>query len=275
MITTVQSYSLNNRDVAVDLRNIPELSGGSNSFLSTLVEGVVPPPSFYGAGKPLTDRISSLAATAKTLQLAKDYRTRIILFSLLETAFLVVVAAAAITSFLSGGVIGGFLAFAAAFIYIIFSIAIGTIARERIDNFEGRIDGRPLPPKTLRRFILFIVGGALVLPPYEAITRKARLTKVLPLQEASIKTALDDIRAKNSGILPKAYEFFRDNSVKLDKELDVRIRDIKTSLTILGMLPAKTPGGENELKFRVDLYKKAKKELQDVRDFYKQFDPAV
>lgn len=276
MITTVQSYQLNNKTVVIDLAKIPELSSPSKSVFRSLGANL---PEALRTAAPLADRVRSIDETAQMLQEAKNNSTKNKVIAFLKTALVVALVAGVITACVFGGVIGiiagsilGYLA------YTFLTVFLYCDSGGKIKNLEMRLPNYSNPwyfPENDTydpRALIPLLGGGMIMPLFEAYTRESRLERVLKQQIASVNETLSKYRDQNNQILPLAYQFSKDQSSELLNGLSRKIEQLEKSFASMKQLSERSEAGENELRARILAHQNAHNELSAVAEFYRQFD---
>jgi hypothetical protein len=274
-ISTVQTFQINSKTIRIDLAQVPEISEASRRLLAILRdEGL---PSAICTAAPLKKRISALAETERMLQEATDKNFRNKLFAVLKTALVVVLIYEAVAFSVDGGtlaVLGG--AGPAEVLYCFLTCYLYHKAKKKITRIEERLPN--YSPQWCFKYDVIVpivapvLGGGLVLPLYEAITKKARLEKVLERQKEILNAEFSSYKEHNIELLPLAYRFYRTHSFHLLKELDLVIDKFTKKLVEMVNLPNKSAARENDLRFQLADYHMAREELIAVMRFYNQIE---
>ncbi|MES2273282.1 MAG: hypothetical protein V4487_03740, partial [Chlamydiota bacterium] len=232
-----------------------------------------------GMDAPLVERIHSMEETAQLLKETKENSTRDKVIAFLKTAAVVVLVVGIIMACIFGGKIGIALGCVLGIIsYLMLTVWFYCSATENIANIEKRLPDYKRPwynpdmhPHDLRAFFPPL-GGALVLPLFEAYTRESRLTRILKEQQEGIAATFSEYQEENNRILPNAYQFYKNESQKWIDQLNYKIEQSQKSLFDIEQVPERSVAGENDLKGRIAAFQKAIDDLKGVIGFYRQFD---
>lgn len=262
MISTIQTYQLNNKQVEVDLTRVPEFSSASKNILTSLFKTASLPSLRTPQDGLLINEIKTMENTMEMLQQTKENGTFQKARALLKTAFVVAMVAVLILCCLSGGPLGFPIGM------LIASVLFSSCSLEMISDIE-KTSPEYLNSSFYRHRILYALFSLTGLMPLcEAYTREARLTRVLNEQQNSISNTLSQYKDHNEQVLPLAYRFYRDQTTEAMNELNHRIERIKE--TNLSDMPAECLDLKES---RLHEFYHARHELACVAEFYKQFDP--
>ncbi|MES2272911.1 MAG: hypothetical protein V4487_01820 [Chlamydiota bacterium] len=288
MSSIIQEYPINNKIISFDLtKPAVELSGASSVILENI--GFTPPPEFRTTtarivyGYPLRTRLEQIEETAQMLKETKEHGTRDRAIAFLKTALVVAVVAGAVLACAFGGGVGIALGIVLGiFAYMAVTANLYFEANEMIQLIEGedaprhsywpaRTGDQEIDPK----LILALFGGGLIMPLYEHFTRESRLEGVLKQRQEAVQTQLSQWKEENSKTLAIAYDFYKNRSGDATHRLSQKTEECEKSLAQMEQLPERSPAGEEDLRSRLDICKKAEVELALVLKFYQQlFDGA-
>lgn len=274
MSLTVQSFTYNQKTSLVDLSKVPELSSKSREELKkidSLRELTLPLP--LRSGKNLQNRISRIREVMNMLERANDNRCRNTLIALIKSV--IVTASLAFTiKFATTGDDKDFWMIALGIVcYIYFATSFYHTAKKKIERVEEKRLNHP-PHNDLwidRVFPIAIpsfLGMGIILPLYEALTKRQRLNSVLSQLQEEIRTDFKAFMQENSSRLVQAFYFYRNHSELLLQELDRTIQSCTQELT-------QNPSNlsyANDLRGVIDSYHELRNELSRVIRFYKRIE---
>lgn len=246
---------------SIDPHTIEELSPETKLLLTKF--GVELPEKFKNEN--LKGRVRSMDETERLLKEAEKNELKNRLIALAKTASIIVLVAGVILACLFGGEVGmGLGLFFGSLAYLFLTVILYVDAGEKIKNINGHTWYFPrLHERDLRAFFP-LLGGGLILPLYEALTRKNRLKNALDNQRASFQEAF-------STYLPEAHRFYAKTSTQVLDQLNQKIERLRTSLLHLEKAPERSLIGEAELRLELAAFRKAQSEWTKSAEFYQQF----
>jgi hypothetical protein len=276
MIPMMQKFEIRRDAFWVDLRTIPKLGSFSQTTLSAL-NGRLPAPVL--TAEPLKERIASMEETAALLKKAGDKGFQNKMIAMIKTAVVVVLVFEAVTFSAKGTSQDVFYgALPAEILYGLVTYFLYYKAKKKIVSTEERLPD--YSPNVVFKYdfggpIVPMLGGGLLLPPFEAFTRVDRLARVLEEQRKSIIAELDDYSKQNQALLPAAYFFYVEQGPSLLIALNDLIEKCLKRQTELMSDPNRSKVEETELQYRLNEYNTTQRELSSVLIFYNKIKDAL
>ncbi len=250
MSLAIQTYSLNQIQVDIDLLNSPSLSEASQALIEKHFH--ISPPALKDK-EPLRNQIQVLLDAKNQLIAAKIYRSQDIFIACLKTAALASVLAVSILLGPGGWMAGGILLY--------FALDIALYFSETSDLPET------LPP---------IPGFGLLMPLYMALTRVSKLDKSVEKESKALKALLKKYYNENQySSLRRVYNFYTQLTGPFIDSLDKKTRESKNRLKVIESFPSRdrSPKIEKELSESIRALQTAQKELFLCWLLYQKFNP--
>ncbi len=257
MIDAIQAYQLNNREIQVNLGEVPKLFPSLKNFLQQELHLYVPDQLI---GAELKSRINALPDMMRDIQEAKDSKTKDRLLACLQ-ALLVAASVAALVLCIIYNSPFAILAFLSFYAFSVWGVVD---AAEKLNLSESEFDALGLS---------ILIGGGIFVPLYETFSRVSRLEESLDETKKTIEEDLDRVRRENLRLLPENYRFYQRETRRVEEVLTQRIEESEDDFQKMKLLHIRSPKGEEELSTRIETLRKTRENWAQVVAFYNQFNP--